>query len=60
MIGLEDDDVNCRNTNLSQDMIITVVIEAIANQPEKVFGAITGFKPIASALALQRSNNCRV
>ena len=32
MIGLEDDDVNCRNTNLSQDMmIITVVIEAIAN-----------------------------
>ena len=31
MIGLEDDDVNCRNTNLSEDMIITVVIEAIAN-----------------------------
>ena len=31
MIGLEDDDVNSRNTNLSQDMINTVVIEAIAN-----------------------------
>lgn len=31
MIGLEDDDLNCRNTNLSQDTIITVVIEAIAN-----------------------------
>ena len=29
MIGLEDDDVNSKN--LSQDMINTVVIEAIAN-----------------------------
>ena len=31
MIGLEDDDLNCRNTNLIEDMIIRVVITAIAN-----------------------------
>ena len=57
MIGLKDDDVNCTNTNLSEDMIITVIIAAIANLPEKVFEAITGLKPMASALALQCSNN---
>ena len=57
MIGLEDDDVNCTNTNLSEDMIITVVIAAIANLPKKFFGAITALKPMASALALQCSNN---
>ena len=57
MIGLEDDDVNCTNTNLNKDMIITVIIAAIANLPEKVFEAITGLKPMASALALQCSNN---
>ena len=48
-----EDDMNCGNINLNEDMIVAVVI---ANSPEKKkFGTSTGFEPMASALALRRN-----
>ena len=41
-----EDDMNCGNTNLNEDMIVAVVI---ANSPEKKFGTSTGFESMASA-----------
>jgi len=35
-----EDDVNCGNTNLTEDMIVAVVLamQAIANSPKKISG----------------------
>ena len=54
-----EDDLNCGNTNLNEDMIVAVaiVIQAIANLPKKSFGTSTGFGSLASALELQCSTN---
>ena len=48
-----EDDVNCGNTIFNQDVIVPVVIaiKQLQINPEKKFGASTGFEPMASALA---------
>ena len=48
-----EDDVNCGTTIFNEDVIVPVVIaiKQLQINPEKKFGASTGFEPMASALA---------
>ena len=52
-----EDDMNCGNMNLNEDMIVAVVIANSPGYQKKKFGTSTGFEPMASALALRLTCN---